>query len=97
MKIDVNSSVLSGLTVESGAKQVSNGSPIAVRSTPEDRTTLRSDSSSVQALTNQAMQTPQVRQAKVDSLAQSVNSGHYRSDASETATGILENESLSPS
>jgi len=89
MKIDLNSPVLSQLPFDKNSKQVSNGSIAGSQNSTEDRTTLRSDSASVQALTSQAMQYPAVRQDKVDALSQSVQSGQYKPDPTETASAIL--------
>ena len=94
MKIDVNSPIVSQLITGSGTKQVSNDSLEATHSATEDRTTFHSDSASVQALTSQAMQTPGIRQATVDALTQSVKSGEYKADASETAGAIVRDESI---
>lgn len=92
MKIEVNSPVLSQVAVDRSTKQVSNGSLASTQSTTEDRTTFHSDSASVQALTSQAMKTPEVRQDKVDALSQSVKSGEYKADPTETAGAILDSE-----
>jgi flagellar biosynthesis anti-sigma factor FlgM len=92
MKIDVNSPVLNPLAADRGAKQVSNDSLSGAQGSTQDRTTLHSDSASVQALTSQAMQSPEVRQEKVDALSQSVKSGEYKADPTTTAGAILENE-----
>ena len=92
MKIDVNSPVLSQLTTDRSTKQVSNQKLAGTQSSTEDRTTFHSDSASIQALTNQAMQFPPVRQDKVNVLSQSVRSGEYKPDASETAGAILDSQ-----
>ena len=92
MKIEVNSPVLSPLTADRSAKQASSSSLASAQSTTEDRTTFHSDSASVQALTSQAMQSPAVRQNKVDALSQSVKSGEYKADPTETAGAILDSE-----
>jgi len=94
MKIDVNSPVLSQLVTDRGAKQVSTSKLVVSESATEDRTTFHSDSASVDALTNQAMQTPDIRQAKVDALSQSVSSGEYEANAAATAGGIFASESI---
>src|SRR5580698_99832 len=86
MKIDVNSPVVAQLTPDRSTTQVSNGSPAVASSSTEDRTTLHSDSASVEALTSQAMQSPDVRQDKVASLTQAVKSGDYKPDATQTAS-----------
>jgi len=92
MKIDVNGPVLNPLIPDRGARQVSNGTIAVNESVTEDRTTFHSDSASVQALTSQAMQTPETRQTKVDALSQSVSSGEYKANAGEIAEGILASE-----
>ena len=91
MKIEANSPTAIPLPTNSGAKQISNGSSIAAaQSTSTDRTTFHADSLSVQSLTSQAMNSPEVRQDKVDALRQSVNSGEYKPDATKTASAIVE-------
>jgi len=40
------------------------------------------------------MQTPDIRQAKVDALSQSVSSGEYEANAAATAGGIFASESI---
>jgi flagellar biosynthesis anti-sigma factor FlgM len=92
MKIDVNSPVLSQLTTERSASQVSSNSVSIGKSSTEDRTTFRSDSASVSALTSQALQSPEVRQGKVDAISQAVRSGNYKPVASETADAIVSSE-----
>ena len=92
MKIDVNSPVASQFPPDRGAKQVSNSGLASTQSAIEDRTTLHSDSTSVQALTTQAMNSPEVRQGKVDALSQSVKSGGYQVDATKIAAAIVESE-----
>lgn len=48
----------------------------------EDRVTLS-------ALASQAMQTPDVRQAKIEALQQSISSGQYQLDSNESAEAML--------
>jgi flagellar biosynthesis anti-sigma factor FlgM len=91
MKIDVNSLAASQVLVDRGPKQVSNGSLAGTQSSTEDRTTLRTDSQSVQSLTSQAMNSPEIRQDKVDALRQSVDSGQYQIDATKIAGAIIDN------
>jgi len=90
MKIEVNSLAASQLPPDRGAKQVSNQDLAGTQSPIEDRTTFHSDGPSVQALTSLAMNTPEVRQAKVEALTQSVKSGEYQVDAAKTAGAIIE-------
>lgn len=91
MKIDVNSLTANQLSVERGPKQVSNGSLAGTQSPTEDRTTLRTDSQSVQSLTSQALNSPEIRQDKVDALRQSVTSGEYQVSAKAIANAIIDN------
>jgi flagellar biosynthesis anti-sigma factor FlgM len=90
MKVEVNSTVASQLPPSRGAKPVSSQNLAATQSSTEDRTTFHSDDTSVQALTSLAMNTPEVRQEKVDALTQSVKSGEYQVDAAKTANAIFE-------
>jgi flagellar biosynthesis anti-sigma factor FlgM len=91
MKIDVNSLVANQLSVDRGPKQVSNGSVAGAQNSTEDRTTLRTGNLSVQSLTSQALNTPEIRQDKVDALQQSVSSGQYQVSAKAIASAIIDN------
>lgn len=89
MKIEVNSPLISPVTADPGAKRVSNGGAAGTQGATVDRTSFSTDTQSVQALTTQAMSSPEVRQDKVDALSQSVSSGEYKPDASKTADAII--------
>ena len=91
MKVDLNSLAASQIPVDRGAKQVSNGNLTGTQA-PEDRISFHSGSLSVQSLTNQALNSPQIRQDKVDALRQSVTSGTYKPDASSTAGAMIEHD-----
>jgi flagellar biosynthesis anti-sigma factor FlgM len=74
-------------------KQVSTSDTAATQSatrTTQDRTTFHSDSLSVQSLTSQALNSPEIRQDKVDTLSQSVSSGTYPLDSTEIAGAIID-------
>jgi len=45
-------------------------------------------------LTSQAMNSPEVRQDKVDALRQSVNSGEYQIDPTKIAGAIVDSNSI---
>ena len=90
MKIDVNSPAASQLSVDRGPKQVSNGSLAGTQNSTEDRTTLHTGSQSVQSLTSQALNSPEIRQDKVDALRQSISSGQYQLDASKIAGAMID-------
>jgi flagellar biosynthesis anti-sigma factor FlgM len=92
MKIEVNSPTVSTLATDRSPKKVSSDVVASTQSATQDRTTFHSDSQSVQALTTQAMKSPEVRQDKIDALSQSVKSGEYKPDAAATAGAILDHE-----
>ena len=54
----------------------------------EDKTTLTSNSPAVQSLTKTAIETSPTRQAKVESLRQTVNSAQYQLDADKIAESL---------
>jgi flagellar biosynthesis anti-sigma factor FlgM len=89
MKIDLNNLPPSHLTAGPSTKKASNTGNIDFQSTTEDRTTFHSDSASVQSLTNQAMNSPAIRQSKVDALRQSVNGGTYEIDPGKIAEAFI--------
>jgi|HubBroStandDraft_3_1064219.scaffolds.fasta_scaffold591522_2 flagellar biosynthesis anti-sigma factor FlgM len=81
----------------SAASQVSSeASPVAAQNTKtgqagrEDRATLTSDSTSVGSLVGMALSSPEVRQDKVDSLRQAINSGEYDLDPAKTASSMVD-------
>jgi flagellar biosynthesis anti-sigma factor FlgM len=47
------------------------------------------DAASLSALATRALQTPEIRQDRVDSLRQSIASGQYRFDAKASAEAML--------
>ncbi len=53
-----------------------------------ERVSLR-DTTAVQQLVGQAMQMPEVREEKVNSLRRSIAKGEYRPDAKASAEGLL--------
>jgi flagellar biosynthesis anti-sigma factor FlgM len=93
MKIELNNSLASLLPPENSVKKVSTSDTAATQSATgatQDRTTFHSDSLSVQSLTSQALNSPEIRQDKVDTLSQSVNSGTYPLDSKEIAGAIID-------
>jgi flagellar biosynthesis anti-sigma factor FlgM len=89
MKIDVNSLAASQLPTDRGAKPISNSSPAIIPGASGDTTTFSTDTASVQSLTRQALNSPAIRQDKVDALKQSVNSGEYKLDATKITDAII--------
>ncbi len=87
MKIEGSSPVETQLPVGSVTARAVGDSTGATGAT-EDWTSFQSDSTSVQSLTSQALNFPEVRQDTVDTLRQSVESGQYPIDATKIATAI---------
>jgi flagellar biosynthesis anti-sigma factor FlgM len=69
-----------------GAQKVAH----SVEANVEDRTTLKSDSASPSSLVSIALNSPQVRQDKVDSLTQSIASGKYELDPAKIASAMID-------
>jgi flagellar biosynthesis anti-sigma factor FlgM len=66
-----------------------SASPKNVPQAPENGEVSLHDSVALSALASQALQMPEVRQDKVDSLRQSIVSGQYQLDAKASAEGML--------
>jgi flagellar biosynthesis anti-sigma factor FlgM len=92
MKIEANSPILSQVAVDRSAKRISNGGVNETEGATVDRTTFHSNSTSIHALTSQALNSPEIRQDKVNALRQSVASGEYKIDASKIAGAILDSD-----
>ena len=89
MKIDGISPATSQLPVDNVAARVSNSGPATTQAAAQDWTSFHSDSTSVQSLTSQALNSPAVRQGTVDALRQTVNSGQYQLDPAKIAAAIV--------
>jgi anti-sigma28 factor (negative regulator of flagellin synthesis) len=81
MKIELNGPASSS-QVDTVAR-VNTTSTTSTQNTAEDRITFHS--ASIQSLASQAMQSPDVREASVQALRQSVSSGEYSANAVQTA------------
>lgn len=88
MKIEGINPATSQLPVDNVAARVSNSGPATTQAAAQDWTSFHSDSTSVQSLTTQALNSPEVRQGTVDALREAVNSGQYQIDANKIATAI---------
>jgi negative regulator of flagellin synthesis FlgM len=94
MRIDLYNSAASQISTEPNSQQVSaqnTGNSGQVDNT-EDRATLTSDSTSVGSLVSTALNSPQVRQDKVDSLRQAVSSGQYQLDPQKIAASMVDEQ-----
>jgi flagellar biosynthesis anti-sigma factor FlgM len=95
MRIDLFNSTASEIASDKDPKQISGQTSAGSGSgavSAEDRTTLVSDSTSVDSLVNAALNSPAVRQDKVDNLRVAVNGGHYPLVPSDIATSILDEQ-----
>jgi flagellar biosynthesis anti-sigma factor FlgM len=101
MRIDVNIAALSQLTGDQESKQVRSNAPgsgsvssaASSQSTPvvpsEDTATLSSNALAHSSLASRALQSPVIRQDKVDVLAQALHSGAYELSPSSIADAIV--------
>jgi flagellar biosynthesis anti-sigma factor FlgM len=88
MKIEGINPAAVQLPVDNVAARVSNGAPASTQAAAQDWTSFHSDSTSVQSLTSQALNSPEVRQGTVDALRQAVDGGQYQLDATKIAAAI---------
>ena len=93
MKIEGINPATSQFPVDNVAARVSTSGPATTQAAAQDWTSFHSDSTSVQSLTSQALNSPEIRQGTVDALRQAVNSGQYQLDANRIATAISESGS----
>jgi flagellar biosynthesis anti-sigma factor FlgM len=89
MRIGLNTPDTQSVSTEQAKKPST-----AVTNQPEvsssaDKNTLSQDRVTLSALASQALGMPEVRQATVDSLRQSVSSGQYQLDPNDIADAIL--------
>jgi negative regulator of flagellin synthesis FlgM len=89
MKVDVNS-LASTLSTALGAQAAEKNKPTAKAST-DDRVTLGSRDTRVPSLTAQAMETPEIRQDKVEQIRQAINNGSYSLDPHAIADAMIKN------
>lgn len=93
MKIDLNSPATELLQKDWSAQKAPQSNGLAPQGVAEDHVTLSSTQGTVASLTAHAMNTPQIRQDKVDALRQAVSSGNYQLDPAKIAQAISTNES----
>jgi negative regulator of flagellin synthesis FlgM len=92
MRIDLYNSTASEIANESSQQVNAKNSAESGQADAEDRATLTTDSSSVGSLVSNAMSSPEVRQAKVDSLRQAVSSGQYELDPGKIAGSMIDDQ-----
>ena len=88
MRIDLNNILMNGVEREGETRKARGKSPNAPN--VEDKTSLSSDTLSVSSLTTQAMESPSVRQNRVEALRQQVQNGEYNLDSNKIAQAILQ-------
>jgi flagellar biosynthesis anti-sigma factor FlgM len=91
MRIDLFNSTASQIASEQSAQQVNapNTSKSGL-SNEEDRATLTSDSTSVGSLVSTALNSPELRQDKINSLRQAIGSGQYDLDPGKIAASMVD-------
>jgi flagellar biosynthesis anti-sigma factor FlgM len=91
MRIDLYNSIANQIASDSTPAKVKSGNVQSTDSSaPEDRTTLTSGSSSVQALVSEAMNTRPIRADKVAALQQAIGSGQYQLDPAAIAGSMID-------
>jgi flagellar biosynthesis anti-sigma factor FlgM len=86
MRIDSN---VTFSKVSTEPAQKSAGNNRARQTAAQDKTTLTLDTVSLSTLVSKVLQTPEVRQDKVDGLRQKVSSGQYHVDSAKVADALL--------
>jgi negative regulator of flagellin synthesis FlgM len=92
MRIDLFNTAASQIANEQSSQVSVQNAAKSGQSDVEDRATLTSDSVSVSSLVSTALNSPSVRQDKVDSLRQSINSGQYELDPEKIAASIVDEQ-----
>jgi len=88
MRIGLNTPVPEGVSSErTSDSAVSTNAKSAASAQNADA--FASDTVSLSALASKALQSPEIRQDKVDSLRQQIESGQYQVDAKSIADAIL--------
>lgn len=90
MRIDLTQATASQIASEPSSKPVSAQNVNVSDVAGEDRTTLSSSRQSLSALVSTAMSSPEIRQDRVDSLKQAINSGQYELDPEKIATSMID-------
>jgi len=88
MKVELNGPTLDAVTSAQANKPEVSGEN-AVQAPEEDKVTLSTDTSSVAALTTQALNSPEIRQDRVDALRQAIASGDYKVDPGAIAQAMI--------
>jgi flagellar biosynthesis anti-sigma factor FlgM len=87
MRIGLNTPDPQGISTEK-AKTGSTASPNSVAQAGDSATVVR-DTVHLSSLASRALQLPEIRQDKIDSIRQQIKSGEYKLDAHATAAAML--------
>ena len=87
MKVDINSPA--SMPLAPSSTQAAGKDKVATSAATEDRVTLASNDALVRSLTAEAMETPQIRQDKVEQIRQTINNGSYNLDPQAIADAMI--------
>lgn len=91
MRIDLTQTTASQVANEQNSSPVSaTSASTSDLSVGEDRTTLSSADQSLSALVSSAMNSPEIRQDKVDAFTQAINTGKYTIDPEQIASSMID-------
>lgn len=93
MRVDLTPSAVNQLAGEPATINVNaRKTAISGDASSGDRTTLSSSSNSVSSLVGTAMNSPEIREDKVASLKQAIDSGQYKLDPSAIASSMIDEQ-----
>jgi len=90
MRVDLTNVAANQVAAEPNPKQVSANSVNASLTGSEDRTSFTSDTQSLSSLVSTAMSSPEIRNDKVASLQQAINTGNYKLDPQAIAGSMID-------
>lgn len=91
MRIDLYNTAATQADSLADSKQVKAQSSTAPEVSGQgDHATLTSSAGSIASLVSEAMNSPEIRQTKVESLQQAINSGQYQIDPDKIAGGMID-------
>lgn len=91
MRIDLFNSAATQITGEANTQSAQTRGAAATEADGSgDRTTLTSGSAAISSLVSQAMNTPAIRQDKVQNLQKAIASGNYSLDPNQIAGAMID-------
>jgi len=90
MRIDLYNSAATQADSLADSKQVKAQGSSTPAVSGEDHATLTSGAGSIASLVSEAMSSPEIRQAKVESLQQAISSGQYQIDPDKIAGAMID-------